>query len=341
MGPSLFVNSPGGSTRVRSTCFSRPAVLIISLPSNMGWCGQYDRTAWAHGTLTPCITGSRCQPLRLSCLLRILGMCFVKAPAGVLLGCLPPSSVYRAIAKVALAGPMTRDHIPLKRADVLLLSADIASVSRLQAISFLSILHAICQQQQAKPCTLRRAETTLAPLLVLLAAAVLVTQLRRLGVLARRPYLEEKRSSAADKAICVLYALLVASHAAWVVYWSLRGGAPFEIFFDAAMLAVWLAAEVLHTGIYLAAPRLRKRVWRVKRVALRYMATLLEDSIIHFLPGPAAQPARCTITTQREEGHCVHVHCLTALQESFRSGCIASYAAVRTHHTAFECMFNA
>ena len=155
MGPSLFVNSPGGSTRVRSTCFSRPAVLIRSLPSSMGWCGQYDRTAWAHGTLTPCITGSRCQPLRLSCLLRILGMCFVKAPAGVLLGCLPPSSVYRAIAKVALASPMTRGHMPLKRADVLLVSADIASVSRLQAISFLSILHAFCQQRQAKPCTLR------------------------------------------------------------------------------------------------------------------------------------------------------------------------------------------
>ena len=145
----------------------------------------------------------------------------------------------------------------MKRADVLPASADIASESGLQAISFLFILHAFCKQL-AKPCTLRCAETTLAPLLVLLAAAVLVTQLRRLGVLARRPYLEEKRSSAADKAICVLYALLVASHAAWVMYWSLRGGAPFEIFFDAAMLAVWLAAEVPHTAVHLAAPGLRK-----------------------------------------------------------------------------------
>ncbi|KAK9823014.1 hypothetical protein WJX81_007044 [Elliptochloris bilobata] len=110
----------------------------------MGWCGQYDRTAWAHGTLTPCIT-----------------------------------------------------------------------------------------------------ETTLAPLLVLLAATVLVTQLRRLAVLARRPYLDTKHIGAADILACVCYAALALSHAGWLVYWLVVRGAPFEVFFEACLLAVWLAAEAV------------------------------------------------------------------------------------------------
>ena len=88
------------------------------------------------------------------------------------------------------------------------------------------------------------AETTLAPLLVLLAASVLVTQLRRLAVLARRPYLETRRTSAADLLACICYAALAASHAGWLIYWAVVHGPPFELFFEACLLAVWAAAEV-------------------------------------------------------------------------------------------------
>ena len=88
------------------------------------------------------------------------------------------------------------------------------------------------------------AETTLAPLLVLLAASVLVTQLRRLAVLARRPYLETRRTGAADLLLCACYAALAASHAGWLVYWAVAPGAPFELFFEACLTAVWAAAEV-------------------------------------------------------------------------------------------------
>ena len=90
-------------------------------------------------------------------------------------------------------------------------------------------------------------ETTLAPLLVLLAGAVLTSQLRRLTVLARRPYLDTRQTTAADITACVCYAALALSHAAWLVYWAVAPGAPFEVFFEACLLAVWLAAEVFAT----------------------------------------------------------------------------------------------
>lgn len=79
---------------------------------------------------------------------------------------------------------------------------------------------------------------------MLLAASVLVTQLRRLAVLARRPYLETRRTSAADLLACACYAALAASHTGWLVYWAVARGAPFELFFEACLLAVWAAAEV-------------------------------------------------------------------------------------------------
>lgn len=100
------------------------------------------------------------------------------------------------------------------------------------------------KQQQALTRPVLGAETTLAPLLVLLAASVLVTQLRRLAVLARRPYLETRRTSAADLLACVCYAALAASHAGWLIYWAVVHGPPFKLFFEACLLAVWAAAEV-------------------------------------------------------------------------------------------------
>ncbi len=99
-------------------------------------------------------------------------------------------------------------------------------------------------------------ETMLAPLLVLLAGAVLTSQLRRLTVLARRPYLDTRRTTAADITACVCYAALALSHAAWLVYWAVAPGAPFEVFFEACLLAVWLAAEVIATVVFTLCPML-------------------------------------------------------------------------------------
>lgn len=79
---------------------------------------------------------------------------------------------------------------------------------------------------------------------MLLALAGLTTQLRRLSVLARRPYLTVRKITATSVTACVCYAALALSHGAWLVYKAATPGAPFQIFFEACLLAVWLVAEV-------------------------------------------------------------------------------------------------
>ena len=90
---------------------------------------------------------------------------------------------------------------------------------------------------------------------MLLALAGLTTQLRRLSVLARRPYLTIRSITATSVTACVCYAALALSHGAWLVYRAATPGAPFEVFFEACLLAVWLVAEVngrlaLHTAFF-------------------------------------------------------------------------------------------
>ena len=87
-------------------------------------------------------------------------------------------------------------------------------------------------------------ESTLAPLLVLLALAGLTTQLRRSSVLARRPYLSVMRITATKVTACVCYAALALSHGSRLVYRAATPGAPFGVFFEACLLAVWVVAEV-------------------------------------------------------------------------------------------------